>query len=197
MAVPTAAPTTAAPTRCHRRPLRSRRQSQRRHVHARMSCMCWAMLSGCWLSAGRNAAASRARRGELSPSPSILSFLYSGAAAAHFFIAEATAAYLVHKTHPVHKNGPQAQGVEPSSKRAKRASSEAEEGGEGAESGVDLVFCPRCTFLNDPANARCSLCATSFRLCGGGGGGSGGGSGGGGGGARGAEAQASYPGIDS
>ena len=104
---------------------------------------------------------------------------------------------IVHKTHPVHKNGPQAQGVEPSSKRAKRASSEAEEGGEGAESGVDLVFCPRCTFLNDPANARCSLCATSFRLCGGGGGGSGGGSGGGGGGARGAEAQASYPGIDS
>ena len=82
MAVPTAAPTTAAPTRCHRRPLRSRRQSQRRHVHARMSCMCWAVLSGCWLSAGRNAAASRARRGELSPSPSILSFLYSGAAAA-------------------------------------------------------------------------------------------------------------------
>ena len=74
---------------------------------------------------------------------------------------------------------------------------EAEEGGEGAESGVDLVFCPRCTFLNDPANARCSLCATSFRLCGGGGGGSGGGSGGGGGGARGAGAQASYPGIDS
>ena len=37
-----------------------------RHVHARMSCMCWVMLSGCWLSVGRNAAASRARRGELS-----------------------------------------------------------------------------------------------------------------------------------